>query len=137
MANERSGADAHRREVHEGNRAGARLGEANGRRNTATRSGETSTGNADTRRGETAARKMNARREEAAARNAAAARRNGMDDGLDELMRMSHEQEWLGRRPIAAPQSSKRGNPIVIVIAIVCAVIAIALIIAVATFLLN
>lgn len=135
MANERSGADAHRREVHEGNRAGARLGEANGRRNTATRSGETSTGNADARRGETAARKMNARREEAAARNAAAARRNGMDDGLDELMRMSHDREWLGRRPIAAPQSNKRGNPIVI--AIVCAVIAIALIIAVATFLLN
>lgn len=135
MANERSGADAHHREVHEGNRAGARLGEASGRRNAATRSGETSTGNADVRRGETTARKMDTRREEAAARNAAAARRNGMDDGLDELMRMSHDQEWLGRRPVAAPQSSRRGNPIVI--AIVCAIIAIALIIAVATFLLN
>lgn len=135
MANERSGADAHHREVHEGSRAGARLGEASGRRNTATRSGETSTGNADARHGEIAARKMNARREEAAARNAAAARRNGIDDELDELRRMSHDQEWLGRRPIAAPQSSRRGNPIVI--AVVCAAIAIALIIAVATFLLK
>lgn len=60
------------------------------------------------------------------------------DDGLEELRRMSHDQDWLGRRAVPAPQRkrpSRRTNPAVI--ALVCAVIAVALVIAVAMFLLR
>lgn len=64
--------------------------------------------------------------------------RTAADDGLEELRRMSHDQDWLGRRPVAAPQRkkpSRRTNPAAI--AIGCAIVAIALIIAVAMFLLR
>lgn len=63
---------------------------------------------------------------------------DAVDDGLEELRRMSHDQDWLGRRAVPAPQRkrpSRRTNPAVI--ALVCAVIAVALIIAVAMFLLR
>ena len=56
---------------------------------------------------------------------------DAVDDGLEELRRMSHDQDWLGRRAVPAPQRkrpSRRTNP---------AVIAVALIIAVAMFLLR
>lgn len=63
---------------------------------------------------------------------------NAMDDELEELRRMSHDQDWLGRRPVPAPQrnaASRRTSPAIIAIA--CAVIAVALIAAVAMFLLR
>lgn len=63
---------------------------------------------------------------------------DAVDDGLEELRRMSHDQDWLGRRPVPAPQrnaASRRTSPAII--AIVCAVIAVALIAAVAMFLLR
>ena len=63
---------------------------------------------------------------------------DAVDDGLEELRRMSHDQDWLGRRAAPAPQRkrpSRRTSPAVI--ALVCAVIAVALVIAVAMFLLR
>ena len=60
---------------------------------------------------------------------------DAVDNGLEELRRMSHDQ---GRRAVPAPQRkrpSRRTNPAVI--ALVCAVIAVALIISVAMFLLR
>ena len=64
--------------------------------------------------------------------------RTAADDGLEELRRMSHDQDWLGRRPAPTPprkKPSRRTSPAVI--AIVCAIVAIALIVAVAMFLLR